>query len=148
MSHENSAIPGDHLASPEDGGSDDAVFISSGEDDADAADEKKKLGLKTSYDGFQIYGRILCLVVKRKDQGKTSGGVNTTRKDRGKTATTVDQANESVAKMVQRTATSQATAETEGIMEGWMRSTQVGNESRGIAGAGNDALIDGDDGDD
>ena len=35
-------------------------------------DEKKKLGLTTIYDGFRIYGRILCLVVKRK--GKSSTG--------------------------------------------------------------------------
>ncbi|EON62426.1 hypothetical protein W97_01648 [Coniosporium apollinis CBS 100218] len=28
--------------------------------------DKKKLAMKTSYDGFSIYGRILCLVVKRK----------------------------------------------------------------------------------
>jgi hypothetical protein len=32
----------------------------------DADDDKKKLGLTTSYDGFSIYGRILCLIVKRK----------------------------------------------------------------------------------
>ena len=36
------------------------------EDDDGAADDKKKLALNTSYDGFSIYGRILCLVVKRK----------------------------------------------------------------------------------
>ncbi|KAF2651484.1 hypothetical protein K491DRAFT_706975 [Lophiostoma macrostomum CBS 122681] len=36
-------------------------------DDTDQPqDDKKKLGLNTSYDGFSIYGRILCLVVKRK----------------------------------------------------------------------------------
>lgn len=29
-------------------------------------DNKKKFDLKTSYDGFSIYGRILCLVVKRR----------------------------------------------------------------------------------
>ena len=29
-------------------------------------DDKKKLGLNTSYDGFSIYGRILCLVIKRR----------------------------------------------------------------------------------
>jgi len=33
-------------------------------------DDKKKLGLKTSYDGFSIYGRILCLVVKRRGGNK------------------------------------------------------------------------------
>ncbi|KAF4553111.1 Hypothetical protein D9617_8g051240 [Elsinoe fawcettii] len=29
-------------------------------------EDKKKLGLKTEYEGFSIYGRILCLIVKRK----------------------------------------------------------------------------------
>ncbi|KAF2151921.1 hypothetical protein K461DRAFT_294787 [Myriangium duriaei CBS 260.36] len=33
--------------------------------DADE-DKKKKLGLRTGYEGFSIYGRILCLIVKRK----------------------------------------------------------------------------------
>lgn len=33
-------------------------------------DDKKKVRLKTSYDGFTIYGRILCLVVKRRGGGK------------------------------------------------------------------------------
>ncbi|PNS14255.1 hypothetical protein CAC42_6768 [Sphaceloma murrayae] len=32
----------------------------------DGEDEKKKLGMKTEYEGFAIYGRILCLIVKRK----------------------------------------------------------------------------------
>ena len=36
------------------------------EDESGGVDDKKKLGLNTSYDGFSIYGRILCLVVKRK----------------------------------------------------------------------------------
>lgn len=35
--------------------------------EADAEeDDKKKLALNTTYDGFSIYGRILCLIVKRK----------------------------------------------------------------------------------
>ena len=42
------------------------------------ADDKKKMAMDTSYDGFSIYGRVLCLVVKRKDKkGKgpaVSGG--------------------------------------------------------------------------
>ena len=28
--------------------------------------DKKKLGMRTSYEGFSIYGRILCLIVKRR----------------------------------------------------------------------------------
>lgn len=45
------------------------------EDDNTAGDDKKKLGFRTDYDGFAIYGRILCLVVKRrgvKTQAATS----------------------------------------------------------------------------
>ena len=47
-----------------------------GEDDGDG---KKKLGFRTSYAGFAIYGRILCLVVKR----KTGGGVGKGKEMRG-----------------------------------------------------------------
>ncbi|KAI9733080.1 MAG: hypothetical protein M1834_003626 [Cirrosporium novae-zelandiae] len=36
-------------------------------------DEKKK-GMKTIYDGFAIYGRILCLVVKRTGGSRSIGG--------------------------------------------------------------------------
>lgn len=32
----------------------------------DDQDDKKKMMLDTSYDGFSIYGRILCLIVMRK----------------------------------------------------------------------------------
>jgi hypothetical protein len=38
-------------------------------------DDKKKMAMDTSYDGFSIYGRVLCLVVKRKDKkGKGPAG--------------------------------------------------------------------------
>lgn len=40
-------------------------------------DQKKKLGLTTSYDGFSIYGRILCLVVKRRGVRHQAGSHNT-----------------------------------------------------------------------
>jgi hypothetical protein len=43
------------------------------EDEGGGPDDKKKLGLNTSYDGFSIYGRILCLVVKRKGTRPTVG---------------------------------------------------------------------------
>lgn len=41
-------------------------------EDSVAEEDKKKLSMNTSYDGFSIYGRILCLVVKRKG-GKSVG---------------------------------------------------------------------------
>ncbi|KAK7530804.1 uncharacterized protein J3D65DRAFT_671737 [Phyllosticta citribraziliensis] len=39
-----------------------------------AKEDKKKLLLNTSYDGFSIYGRILCLVVKRKGAAAKGSG--------------------------------------------------------------------------
>lgn len=36
-------------------------------------DDKKKLAARTSYDGFAIYGRILCLVVKRRGSAAKNG---------------------------------------------------------------------------
>lgn len=84
-----SRIPEAPATATEDG----ALFVSSGEEDAfepaplasrkrkrlsgrgkaaededseSRGDDKKKLALDTSYDGFSIYGRTLCLVVKRK----------------------------------------------------------------------------------
>ncbi|TKA78710.1 hypothetical protein B0A49_02525 [Cryomyces minteri] len=45
-----------------------------GKDEVGTEDDKKKLALNTSYDGFSIYGRILCLVVKKKGgKGKAVG---------------------------------------------------------------------------
>ncbi|KAF1841703.1 uncharacterized protein K460DRAFT_344801 [Cucurbitaria berberidis CBS 394.84] len=43
------------------------------DDDKLQEDDKKKLGLNTSYDGFSIYGRILCLVVKRRGARNHAG---------------------------------------------------------------------------
>ncbi|KAF1941523.1 hypothetical protein EJ02DRAFT_512329 [Clathrospora elynae] len=43
------------------------------DDEEPQEDEKKKLGLNTSYDGFSIYGRILCLVIKRRGAQNPAG---------------------------------------------------------------------------
>lgn len=70
-----------------------------GDKDTDELDDKKKLALNTSYDGFSIYGRILCLVVKRKGPaGRTSGGTTT-----------------------------QGTANTQQMMESWVSTQVAGN---------------------
>jgi hypothetical protein len=39
-----------------------------------SGDDKKKLAMDISYEGFSIYGRVLCLVVKRRDVAPTVGG--------------------------------------------------------------------------
>lgn len=44
------------------------------EENDEFQDDKKKLGLNTSYEGFSIYGRILCLVVKRRGVRHAAGG--------------------------------------------------------------------------
>ncbi|KAI9802744.1 MAG: hypothetical protein M1825_002766 [Sarcosagium campestre] len=38
---------------------------SNGRGDDDLDDDKKKLGFNTTYEGFNIYGKMLCLIVKR-----------------------------------------------------------------------------------
>ncbi|RFU25097.1 hypothetical protein B7463_g11233, partial [Scytalidium lignicola] len=41
-------------------------------------EDKKKMAMETTYDGFAIYGRVLCLVVKKKDNlDKGRGSVST-----------------------------------------------------------------------
>lgn len=43
--------------------------------DVDDDDDKKKLGLKTTYEGFSIWGWVLCLFIERKGgPGKKSAG--------------------------------------------------------------------------
>jgi len=52
--------------------------------DEEETDDKKKMAMATSYDGFSIYGRVLCLVIKRKDKkGKNPaiGGGQTIMED-------------------------------------------------------------------
>lgn len=48
----------------------------SAEQREDVTDDKKKLAMNTSYDGFSIYGRILCLVVKRKGKKAAASNAN------------------------------------------------------------------------
>lgn len=43
--------------------------------DRDEGGEKKKMAMDISYEGFAIYGRVLCLVVKRRDGMGGRGGI-------------------------------------------------------------------------
>jgi hypothetical protein len=45
------------------------------DDDDDEPEEKKKMAMDTTYDGFAIYGRVLCLIVKRKDKKAKPAGL-------------------------------------------------------------------------
>ena len=53
------------FVSDEEEGTSETWKAHSERDARDQEDDKKKLALDTTYDGFSIYGRILCLVVKR-----------------------------------------------------------------------------------
>ncbi|KAI2471301.1 hypothetical protein F4781DRAFT_429418 [Annulohypoxylon bovei var. microspora] len=50
-------------------------------------DDKKKLAMDISYEGFSIYGRVLCLVVKRRD-GNIGSGPQQQQAGRGSKAAT------------------------------------------------------------
>ena len=39
------------------------------DEEDEPADDKKKMDMRTTYDGYSIYGRILCLIVKRRGDG-------------------------------------------------------------------------------
>jgi hypothetical protein len=56
-------------------GSGNEAVAAVADEDEDEDDDKKKLALKTTYDGFSIYGRILCLIVKRKGKKAAPGTV-------------------------------------------------------------------------
>ncbi|PBP26804.1 hypothetical protein BUE80_DR002266 [Diplocarpon rosae] len=46
------------------------------DDNLKETDDKKKMAMETTYDGFSIYGRVLCLVVKRRDpKGNAPAGI-------------------------------------------------------------------------
>lgn len=60
--------PVDMADIPELNGDEDPATGAGGEND-----QKKKLSLNTLYEGFSIYGRILCLVVKRRGLPNRTG---------------------------------------------------------------------------
>ncbi|KAF5244125.1 hypothetical protein FAUST_2476 [Fusarium austroamericanum] len=45
-------------------------------DGLDASDDKKKLAMDVSYEGFAIYGQVLCLVVKKRVSAATTSNSN------------------------------------------------------------------------
>ena len=73
------------------------------EEAEDDADDKKKMGLATSYEGFSIYGRVLCLVVKRK------GGAGSSKDFRGASS------NETSQRMMESWVSTQAAESLQGV---------------------------------
>jgi hypothetical protein len=52
-------------------------------EDERGRDDKKKMDMHISYEGFAIYGRVLCLVVKRRDNRQPQGLGSGTRSQTG-----------------------------------------------------------------
>lgn len=43
------------------------------DEEGGASEDKKKMAMETRYDGFSIYGRVLCLIIKPRNPGKGRG---------------------------------------------------------------------------
>jgi hypothetical protein len=71
--------------------------------DAAERDDKKKMAMDISYEGFAIYGRVLCLVVKRRGDGGARGGSSSVPSNKYQTGRPGGQA----------------------MMENWIASTQL-----------------------
>ncbi|KAK2598287.1 hypothetical protein N8I77_011710 [Diaporthe amygdali] len=114
------------LISDEEEGDDDNLFVDDEDSDGSATapppakrrkdgaspaehealrDDKKKLAMDISYEGFSIYGRVLCLVVKRRD-GHSAG-------------------RNAPAKAGRRSGQSAAPGGGQAVMENWITSTQM-----------------------
>lgn len=116
--HANAAIP------DSDDDDDDGLFVADEESDGskgappakrhkeatipdeDQRDDKKKLAMNISYEGFSIYGRVLCLVVKKRDAGISAGRNTSAKAGRGK-------------------AGQSAAPGGQAVMENWITSTQI-----------------------
>jgi hypothetical protein len=66
-------------------------------------DEKKKMAMDVSYEGFAIYGRVLCLVIRRRSGAPQQRGGNSKANDIPASAKPAGQAK----------------------MENWISSTQI-----------------------
>lgn len=69
-------------------------------------DDKKKLAMDISYEGFSIYGRVLCLVVKQRGGSSTTGKTTAIKAGRGKVGQS-------------------AVPGGQAVMENWITSTQI-----------------------
>ncbi|KAL2126247.1 hypothetical protein VTI74DRAFT_1339 [Chaetomium olivicolor] len=82
--------------------------------DTTERDDKKKMAMDISYEGFAIYGRVLCLVVKRRGDSGGRGGTSAVQSS-GKPQT--------------------ARPGGQAMMENWIASTQMPEAVAGDAGA-------------
>lgn len=84
-------------------------------------DNKKKLAMDISYEGFSIYGRVLCLVVKRRNGG---------HKGKGKAVATISTGSGSSSSAAAACASIRGGPQSaarggQAVMENWITSTQM-----------------------
>lgn len=91
--------------------------------DSGRNDDKKKLALTVTYEGFSIYGRVLCLVVRRRDPGTDTAGGTVAGIGLGATSSGTGGRG---SKGKGRAASAGGSAGTgQAVMENWISSTQV-----------------------
>lgn len=112
----------------------DHILIESSDEDNMAQDDKKPLSI-TTYEGFQIYQRVLCLVVKKRDPGQTvvvgrarKGGFNSSLESSlpDASGSAIQQGaveGTSFSAMPER-----ASTERGGMMEEWITMTQIARQ--------------------
>ncbi len=90
-----------------------------------AEDDKKKLAMDISYQGFAIYGRVLCLVVRRREPQRglfgASSSSSAARGGRAAGASAPSAVGKGVAKATPAAASGSGLA----VMENWISSTQM-----------------------
>lgn len=89
-----------------------------GDDDTGDSEAKKKLHMHITYEGFAIYGRVLCLVVKRRDGAGGFAG-------RGIAGAGIASASTGGAGAGRQQTGAAAKAAGQATMENWIASTQV-----------------------
>lgn len=94
----------------------DGTLAAQAEDNEGRRDDKKKLAMDISYEGFSIYGRVLCLVVKRRD-GYISG--------KGKATATASAITTASASGRGKAGQPTAPGGGQAVMENWITSTQM-----------------------
>lgn len=89
----------------------------SGAEHEETRDDKKKLAMDISYEGFAIYGRVLCLVVKRRDGPGSITSSTSTAKGKGVAGAPSGRGG--------RAGQQAAAPGGQAVMENWITSTQM-----------------------
>ncbi|KAF8428781.1 hypothetical protein EV426DRAFT_585893 [Tirmania nivea] len=98
----------------------DVILVESSDEEGDDVKDEKKLVSRTAYDGFTIYSRVLCLVVKKLDP--SSGGVNSIAASTANTGLPLP----GIDAYAERPRTDSG----HGMMEDWITMTQIARQDQ------------------